>query len=165
MNETETTKHTSSVLQPWLEQIPMRMQSTLLLGLRGPDTHACPNVKAIGRWLRGLAFKPGNPDNVLEFMGHTPERIIEKGPAAKELEFCSQHYYSHLMHALEVVAYCHPDGGTAEHAKNLFMDMCSLMHLPVESPADFAARLGRRTWPGGVQPNDFAEAVAVLGNK
>ena len=54
----------TSVLQPWVERLPLRMQSTLLLGLRGPDTHACPNVKKISRWLRGLTFRPANPDNV-----------------------------------------------------------------------------------------------------
>lgn len=157
-----TKRSTPSVLQPWLEEIPIRMQSTLLLGLRGPDTHACPNVKAIGRWLRGLAFKPGNPANVREFMGAMPDRIVEKGPAAKELEFCSQHYYSHLAHALEVVGYCHPDHAVAEHAHALFADMCALMHMPVESPSSFAKRLGRLSWPGGGQPNDFAEACALL---
>jgi|GEM_PF-4391672 len=94
----------TSVLQNWLMEVPIRMQSTLILGLRGPDTHSAPSVKAVCRWLRGLAFKPGNPDNVAEFMkAELPERIIEKGPTAKELEFCSQHFYSHLMHALEVI--------------------------------------------------------------
>ena len=152
-----------TVLQPWLEQIPIRMQSTLILGLRGPDTHAAPNVKAIGRWLRGLAFKPGNPDNVAEFMkADLPERIVEKGPAAKELEFCSQHYYSHLMHALEVVAMCHPDERAARHAGGLYMDMCDLMHLPMESMGGFWQRLGPREWPGDGQPNDAAEAIQLL---
>src|SRR5687767_7064785 len=97
-----------SVLQPWLEHAPIRMQSTLLLGLRGPDTHRAPGIKAITRWLRGLAFKPGNPSNVDEFMGSVPPRIVEKDAVAKELEFCTQHYYSHLMHALQVVGHCHP---------------------------------------------------------
>lgn len=152
----------SSVLQPWLENIPIRMQSTLLLGLRGPDTHACPNVKIICRWLRGLAFKPGNPDNCREFMGDAPERIREKSVVAKELEFCSQHFYSHLMHALEVVAYRHPYLSVASLAFGLFEDMCVLMHLPPESAEKFEARLCERSWPRGIQPNDFQEALELL---
>lgn len=154
-----------SVLQPWLEQIPLRMQSTLLLGLRGPDTHVAPNIKLIGRWLRGLAFKPGNPNNVLEFMAlEPPQRITEKGPTAKELEFCTQHYYSHLMHALEVVAYRHPDEETATHAFVLFVDMCELMHLEFETREQFNDRLREMDWPGGVQPNNVVEAAAMLRN-
>lgn len=152
------------VLQPWLGEIPIRMQSTLLLGLRGPDTHACPNVKRITRWLRGLTFVPGNPDNVREFMGEMPPRIEEKGPTAKELEFCSQHFYSHLMHALEVVGYRHPNTEVRSQAYWLFFDMCSLMHLPVELPYDFEHRLGPAKWPGGIQPATFEEALAQVGS-
>lgn len=151
-----------SVLQSWLEGIPLRMQSTLLLGLRGPDTHACPNVKKVQRWLRGLTFKPGNPDNVAEFMGGQPERIREKGPTAKELEFCSQHFYSHLMHALQVVGYKHPDEATAQLGYFLYRDMVELMHLESEVRAAFEERLKPREWPGGGQPDNFDEAMALL---
>lgn len=151
----------SSVLQPWVEKIPIRMQSTLVLGLRGPDTHCCPNVKKICRWLRGLTFKPGNPDNVKEFMGDAPMRIMEKSDTAKELEFCSQHFYSHLMHSLEVVAYNHSDGNVRRHAYYLFYDMCSLMHLLAETSTEFSHRLRDLDWPKG-QPNDYQEACAQL---
>lgn len=151
----------ASVLQPWLEEIPLRMQSTLLLSLRGPDTHASPNIKKITRWMRGLAFKPGNPSNVLEFMGDLPPRIMEKGPTAKELEFCSQHFYSHLMHGLEVIGYNHPDYDIAGHALLLFIDMCNLMHLPPERGDVFRERLKEIEWPEG-QPNTFEEAKAML---
>lgn len=152
-----------SVLQPWLEKIPIRMQSTLVLGLRGPDTHVAPHVKTIGRWLRGLAFKPGNPDNVKEFMRlEPPERIVEKGPTAKELEFCTQHYYSHLMHACEVVGYRHPDADVRNHAWLLFRDMAACMHLPIESRESFEDRLCDREWPSGIQPNDAVEALRAL---
>lgn len=156
----------TSVLQSWLERQPLRMQSTLILGLRGPDTHSAPHVKAICRWLRGLAFKPGNPDNVAEFMkADAPDRIAEKGPTAKELEFCSQHFYSHLMHALQVVSMCHDDRDIATAAGCLYMDMCGLMHLPMESIGDFFQRLGPRNWPGGVQPEDAKEAFELLDNR
>lgn len=153
-----------SVLQPWLELVPLRMQSTLVLSLRGPDTHACPNIKKIQRWMRGLTFKPGNPDNLLEFMtslDDTPE-LREKGPLAKELEFCSQHLYSHLMHGLEVIAYMHHNFHAASKAFELFAGMCKLMHLPVEGKSDFEERLRDREWPGGAQPNDFEQAVSLL---
>ncbi len=138
------------------------MQSTLVLGLRGPDTHATPNVKKISRWLRGLTFKPGNLANVKEFMGHAPERIVEKSAVAKELEFCSQHFYSHLMHALEVVAYRHPYGETSLHAFLLFEDMCHLLHLPTETKGDFEHRLRELPWPHGQQPDTFEEALSQL---
>lgn len=153
-----------SVLQNWVVALPLRMQSTLILGLRGPDTHACPNIKTITRWLRGLTFKPGNPHNVQEFMGTKPERIIEKGPTAKELEFCTQHFYSHLMHALEVVGYEYRayDSASAYLAFCLYCDMVYLMHLSAETSEDFKQRLRTMDWPEGKQPDNFDEAVALL---
>ena len=152
----------TSVLQDWVVRIPIRMQSTLILGLRGPDTHAAPAIKTITRWLRGLAFKPGNPDNVKEFMTHEPDKIFEKGPTARELEFCTQHYYSHLMHSLEVVAYKHPKLDVATVALDRYMALCRAFHLPNETPDEFEQRLGHREWPGGQQPDTFDDAVSLL---
>jgi hypothetical protein len=152
------------------------MQSTLILGLRGPDTHACPNVKHIQRWLRGLVFRPGNPANVREFMAvELPLRIMEKGPTAKELEFCSQHFYSHLMHSLQVVGMAdillgyprgtrliYPTGQVCDYAMELYGDMCRLMHLDIEDMDKFEHRLKDLDWPGGKQPENAAEATALL---
>ena len=154
----------TSVLQDWVVEIPIRMQSTLILGLRGPDGPAgCTNVKKIVRWLRGVTFKPGNPANCKEFMGDLPPRIFEKGPTAKELEFCTQHYYSHLMHALEVVAYRHPQSvGIGSYAFHLFRDMCNAFHLPIEGAEAFEERLCTIEWPGGQQPDTYEDAVKML---
>lgn len=152
-------EHKNCVVQDWLSNIPLRMQSVLLLGLRGPDTHKATEVKKFSRWLRGLVFVPGNPDNVAEFMRvENPPLIVEKSDVAKELEFCTQHYYSHLMHALEVVAYCHPDPKIKNVAFIRFEQMCLLLHLPVESSKDFHNRLGMRAWPGIKQPRTAEEA-------
>lgn len=83
--------------------------------------------------------------------------LQEKGPLARELEFCSQHFYSHLMHGLEVVAYKHSDGDTRRVARSLFIGMCLLMHLVPETEDDMDARLRNMKWPGGVQPLSYEE--------
>ena len=147
-----------SVLQSWLEQIPIRMQSTLLLSLRGPDTHQCVEIKKIQRWMRGLVFKPGNPANVAEFMTSIENvpTLYEKGPLAKELEFCTQHFYSHLIHGLEVIAYRHPIPDTSFVAFQLFSGMCFLLHLLPEEKLDFEMRLKQIEWPDG-QPESFED--------
>lgn len=152
-----------TVLQTWLEALPIRMQSTLLLSLRGPDTHRAPEIKKVQRWMRGLTFKPGNPANVAEFMtdiGNVPV-LQEKNDLARELEFCTQHFYSHLMHGLEVIGYRHPERGVAVRAQRMFIDMTSLMHLECETREDFELRLRQITWPDG-QPDTFEEAIAQL---
>lgn len=151
-----------SVLQSWLEEIPIRMQSTLILGLRGPDTGNCPEIKKITRWMRGLAFKPGNPDNVAQFMGEMPPRIVEKSAVDKELSYCTMHVWSHLLHSLEVVGYRHPDAMTRIRSHNLYLDMCELMHLAPEPMEKFEERLKTRDWPGGVQPDTFKDAMEAI---
>ena len=145
------------VLQDWLGYIPIRMQSTLILGLRGPDTHHAPKIKEIARWLRGHAFKPGNPENMREFMHHELPDLLEKNDLAKELEFCTQHYYSHLMHAVEVIGYRHPNTRVAVEALRLFHQMCAAFHLTVESKQDFEERLKQIEWLDG-QPDSYVDA-------
>jgi len=152
-----------SVIQPWLEFLPLRMQSVLLLSARGPDTHRCPEVKKLTRWIRGLVFVPGNPDNVVEFMfADLPPRISEKSAVHRELEFTSQHFYSHLMHGLEVIGYKHPDSDIRSYGFYLYEDMCSIFHLPVEPVEEFEHRLRQMGWPGGTQPRDGREAFELI---
>ena len=152
-----------SVIQRWVEELPLRMQSTLLLGLRGPDTHRCPNIKILTRWLRGLTFRPGNPYNVADFMfADLPPRIEEKSPIARELEFVTQHYYSHLMHSLEVVGYSHHNAEVKDYAYLLYQDLCSLFHLPVETYTEFTFRLRQMEWPEDANPETGLEAIELM---
>lgn len=152
------------VVQEWVHTMPLRMQSVLLLGTRGPDTHRVPEVKKLTRWIRSLAFVPGNPENVVQFMliDGMPPRIEEKSKIARELEFVSQHYYSHLMHALEVIGYRYPIGNVAMYAYHLYYDMCKLFHLPMEERATFEERLRQMEWPEGKQPKDGLEAFNLI---
>ena len=154
-----------SVLQPWLEEIPIRMQSTLLLSLRGPDTHRCPNIKAVQRWMRGLTFRPGNPKNVHEFMAKDSEvpHLEEKNDLARELEFTTPHFYSHLMHGLEVLAYRHPLPSVRFIAYKLFINMCGLFHLDPEIEPVFEARLEQINWCKEIpQPDDLEQAQQAI---
>ena len=68
------------------------------------------------------------------------------------------------MHGLEVVAYRHPAHDIRLHAFYLYNDMCALFHLPVEEAERFEKRLGSKVWPGGVQPDTFEDALALLTN-
>lgn len=95
-------------------------------------------------------------------LAELPPRILEKTVIARELEFASQHFYSHLMHGLEVLAYCHPDPKVFTHAHLLFSDMCILFHLTKESKAEFKSRLAQLEWPGGKQPRTGEEGVAIV---
>lgn len=154
---------TISVLQPWVEVLPIRMQSTLILGLRGPDTHNVPHLKTIIRWMRGITFKPGNPENIAEFMHHEPATLEEKGPAAKDLEFCTFHCFTHILQSLKVIAYKHPNKFVSATAMDRATQMCNLLHLPMEKEFDFTYRLRQIDWPG--QPDDLNQALHIIHSR
>lgn len=150
----------SGILQEWISEIPLKMQTVLVLGTRGPDTHRAPELKALVRWLRGNVFLPADPDNPDFMLAGDPPPIIEKSPIARELEFVTQHYYAHIMHSLEVVAYCHPEWEVRAVAMGRYEQLANLFHLRIETYADFHNRLGPKEWPSG-QPRNFKEAAAA----
>lgn len=53
-----------------------------------------------------------------------------------------QHWYSHVMHALEVVAYRHPDHKVRAIAFKLYWDMVHNLHLNIEGSVEMIERLG-----------------------
>jgi hypothetical protein len=150
----------SSVTQEWVQTLPGKMQSTLVLGLRGPDTHYLPNVKKLGRWLRGLVLIPSDPDNLQFMLSGDPGRIDEKSDLAHELEFCSVHFYTHLMHTFQIVGHKHPDPTKRNQAYLLYADMCRLLHVPCETSISFENRLDHKQWPSG-QPQNMDEVEEI----
>lgn len=152
-----------SVLQSWVEALPLRMQSTLVLGLRGPDGMSTQYIKLWTRWLRGHTFKPGNPANIKQFMlAELPPLLEDKGPLAYELYVMPQHYFSHLMHSVQVVAMKHPAHEVFNHATSMYWAMAEMLHLRPETRAHFEDRLKTIEWPGGVQPDSLVDALALL---
>lgn len=153
----------TSVLQDWLVALPIRMQSTLLLGLRGPDGMSTTYIKQWTRWLRGHTFKPGNPDNVRQFMlAGEPPTLEDKSPLAYELYTVPQHYYSHLMHSVEVIAFRHPDPRVMTTAVCMYVSMAETLHLRPETREQFENRLCHKAWAGGRQPDTLTEALTLM---
>ena len=52
---------------------------------------------------------------------------------ASEFGHLPQHWYSHVMHALEIIAYHHPDLRLAGEALILYLQMVKNLHLNPES--------------------------------
>jgi len=52
-----------------------------------------------------------------------------------------QHWYSHVMHALEIIGYHHPDNYVAAEARGLYLEMVHSMHLNPETEDQQYARL------------------------
>lgn len=52
-----------------------------------------------------------------------------------------QHWYSHAMHALEVIGYCHPDFEVKNIAFKMYIAMVHNMHLVIEPMDEMLMRL------------------------
>lgn len=140
----------NSVLQKWVMELPLREQGTLLTCVRGCDDE--PKT-----WTRtGVAYSPGRRLTAFIrwcFMVPADEREVDSVEGAfmmssppnpfKPSEFghLPQHWYSHAMHALEVISYRHPNSEIADTAHVLYLKMVSNMHLNIETQEQMITRL------------------------
>jgi hypothetical protein len=131
-----------SVLQDWVMKLPLRYQGTLLTSVRGCDDEPKSWTKA------GVAFSQGRRLTAFIrwcFMNPADEREVDSEEGAffmstppvpfKPSQFghLPQHWYSHAMHGLEVIAYNHPDDNVAITALQMYTAMAKNMHLNVET--------------------------------
>jgi len=139
-----------SVLQGWVMQLPLREQGTLLTSVRGCDDEP----KA---WTStGVAYSPGrrltafirwcfmNPADPREVDHEEGAFFMSSAPfpfRPSEFGHLPQHWYSHAMHALEIIAYRHPDRTTAVIAEQLYTAMVHNLHLNTETRGQMDARL------------------------
>jgi hypothetical protein len=139
-----------SVLQDWVMELPLREQGTLLTGVRGCDDE--PKT-----WTsRGVAYSPGRRLTAFIrwcFLNPADPREVDREEGAffrsepphpfKPSEFghLPQHWYSHAMHSLEVIAYRHPILGVRMKALHLYKAMVHNLHLNPETQERMIERL------------------------
>lgn len=118
-----------SILQDWVTELPLRAQGTLLTAVRGCDNEP-------KSWTsQGVAFSQGrrltafirfcfmNPADLREVDIEEGAFFQSQPPSPfKPSEFghLPQHWYSHAMHSLEIIGYCHPEKYTRAVAFALY---------------------------------------------
>lgn len=146
---TQLNKKTQSVLQDWVMLLPLREQGTLLTAVRGCDeepkqwiTQGISDSKGrrLTAFIRWCFINPADPREV-----DIPGAFFQsKAPSPfKPSEFghLPQHWYSHVMHALEVIGWRHPSLDVRETAYNLYVAMVENLHLNPEGFNQFETRL------------------------
>jgi hypothetical protein len=139
-----------SVLQDWVIALPLRFQGTLLTSVRGCDDEAKSWVKT------GVAYSPGRRLTAFIrycFMNPADPREVDSEEGAffmsapprpfKPSNFghLPQHWYSHAMHALEIIGYYHPDAAIQYEAHTMYVEMAHSFHLNIETREQQLARL------------------------
>lgn len=139
-----------SVLQPWVMELPLREQGTLMTAVRGCDFEA-------KTWNEtGVAYSPGR--RLTAFIRHTfmvpadPREVDSQEGAfmmstppdpfkPSEFGHLPQHWYSHVMHALEIIMYRHPTVYVRGQARLMYEAMVHNLHLNVETKEQMVERL------------------------
>ena len=125
------------VLQEWMAELSWKQQSVILSSLRGPDNSRPGSIKIINRWLRGVT--QNNADSSTDYMKYLHHPSVEE--LQRDLEYCTIHYYAHLMHAMEIIGYNHPDKKIAETATGYYYNMVDFLHLNPEMKDQLSKRL------------------------
>jgi hypothetical protein len=135
----------TSVLQNWVMELPLREQGTLLTGIRGCDlAPKRPGTETPERrlvaFLRYCVMNPADPREV-----DIPHAFFQSRPPSgwKPSEFghYPQHWYAHLMHCFEVVAYRSPNKENAALALNIYKRLVGNLHLNPETKEQMITRL------------------------
>lgn len=139
-------KPMKSVLQDWVMNIGLRQQGTLLSGLRGCDTVPKHHVtKVLVRGIRADCLNSWCGDatkavSYIRFLSH--EALIDMLPAVLDAQDeLPSHYVSHLIHAIEVLAFCHPDLNRRSIWNQYYLRLCKRWHMRPETPEEMAQRL------------------------
>jgi hypothetical protein len=123
----------TSVMQEWTLNLTWKEQTVLLLGLRGTDSGGSKDIKLMTRWLRSIVLKNAAPEKT--FMKETKFRsvkeIADDNPLA--LDMLPVHFFGHLMHTFEVIAYRHPDSTIKKKALGVYLDLCEYLHVNPET--------------------------------
>ena len=136
-----------SVLQNWVMELPLREQGTLLTAVRGCDLTPKFPLDSLERRLVGsirFAFlNPADPREVDRepgcfFISEPPDPAKEKFSA---LGHYPLHWLSHVMHAMEIIGYRHPNQSLRYRFHDLYRAMVHSLHLNIEQCSEMISRL------------------------
>lgn len=132
----------SSVLQPWVQELPWKMQSVLIASMRGPDDVKTVEVKKLSRWLRITCQENADPNHTFMKVEGGSEPEVGASELSDELEYRSWHYMSHLLYALEIISYHGPTAEARRFAEGWYVFIVhDVMHLVPETQKSMDDRL------------------------
>jgi hypothetical protein len=132
-----------SVLQNWVMELPLREQGTILTAIRGCDLTPkmpldAPERQIVG-WIRNAVLNAADSREI----GIRGAFFQTEMPQFKASEFGHYplHWYSHVMHTLEVIGYRSPNEEHAHYAQGAYMKMAMGLHLNPETKEQMIERL------------------------
>jgi hypothetical protein len=159
--------------QSWLTGLTIMQQSALLSAIRGPDCADPGSVKPIVKWLRrcvlvsafdretlntpidprggaftGASYVPNLEADLARMQYWEPEmdRLVDR--YVHDQNFLPQHYTSHLLGAIEILGYKHPNQRIRQWWNKTYLKLVRKAHLNPESEDDLDRRTNddEETW-------------------
>ena len=147
----------SSILRKWVENLPIRAQGTLLTIVRccdvapknllhideerfGCSTSDSSAERQLHAFLRWVILVPADTREV-DIPGAWFRSRIPDSWKPSQFGHYPLHWYMHLMHAYEVVAYLHEDGWIKDEAMTVYCRLVSNLHLKIETKEEMLERL------------------------
>jgi 3-phenylpropionate/cinnamic acid dioxygenase small subunit len=135
-----------SVLQDWVQTLGLRHQGTLLTAVRGCDTAMKDEPsKLLIRCFRATILNAHckDPRKAATFIQQVDEPELRKrfDDFRKTSEQYPAHYLGHLLHAIQIVGYKHPEHNVRALWEGFYLRMVQAQHLNPETEAQMDDRL------------------------
>lgn len=139
------------ITQPWTHQLPLPMQSVLILALRfadgAPKNHP---IKPVQRGYRGHVIMAGKYGRALgeydkgdSFMEWPDWHWINYNlDVAQVVDDLPHHFLQHLIHGIEILGYKYPDSYQRSMWRMLHERFVASYHMHPETEDELDKRLG-----------------------
>lgn len=132
-----------SVLQDWVMELPLREQGVLLTAIRGCDLTPklpfnAPERQIVG-WIRNAIMNPADQREIGIIGAFFQTEFPKFKPS--ELGHYPLHWFTHVMHTLEVIGYRSPITEHRSLALNCYLSMVHSLHCRPESRFEMIERL------------------------
>lgn len=136
-----------SILYPWITDMSLRYQGVLLAAIRGCDGRPKNDIsKSLNRCIRNLCCVPFDARE-LAYEGFMSYDMAKWRDDFKAFEAAKDeypvHYVMHMVNAIEVIAYEHPDPFIAGEFKWAYDFIADSFHFKPESREDLKRRMER----------------------
>lgn len=113
-----------SILQPWVEELPLRMQGVLMSAVRGCDTAPRHDTsKILQRIYRSeiLECSCGDPQKSVSYIlpADVPTTVRRMNEFLEDCDHYPAHFVLHVVHAAEILGYYHPRSRPSRHVERL----------------------------------------------
>lgn len=134
------------LIQLWLHSLSLKKQTVTIGAIRAPDVSTTRDFRQISKWIRATCLENADPST--GFMEGAEEGLLIFEEIDREFERLTLHATHHILLALQVIAFDHPDKNISDQAKHFIESAIEAQHLNVETREQYENRYRPRRKEG-----------------